>query len=359
MIQRFFDHDARRPMRRFVTAMFLSLILIVGCAHTEYYGKKVTGKELPFAPLSTENDVKELFVDNDEYRIGTGDELKIDVFNLPELSSKSMSISQFFGQVVDEKGEILFPIIKSIMVGGLTKKEAAQAIEERLKEFVKDPDVTVEIVKFQSKFYYITGASNNNGKYSITPTTTIMEALARISPVSNGLTVTMANTIYLKRAEKVIPLSVTEVSKTQTDYSQVRLHNGDTFFVPPASAERVYIVGEIARPGAYQITKPDYTVLDLIAEAGGVNPATADTTALYLVRQYGGKFQYAALDYHKILGGDTGNDLRLQPGDRLVVSPTGLTTYNRIIEQLLPTFQMINSVTGTINNAVDIRNGLK
>ena len=345
-------------MRIFVIVTLFLAVGMAGCSQTKYYGKKVTGSELPFAPLSSEHDVKELLVRGEEYRIGTGDELKIDVYNIPELSSKAMSISQFFGQIVDEKGEILYPIIKSIKVGGLTKKEAAQAIEERLKEFVKNPDVTLEIVKFQSKFYYITGASSNNGKYNITPTTTIMEALARVSPITSGTTVSMTNTIYLKRGEKVIPLSIADLSRAQEDYSRVRLHNGDTFFVPPTSAERVYVVGEVPRPGAYQITKPDYTVLDLIAEARGVNPTTADTTALHLVRQYGGKFQYAVLDYDKIIGGDSGNDLRLQPGDRLVVSPTALTSYNRIIEQLLPTFQMLNSITGTIKNAVDINKGL-
>ena len=303
--------------------------------------------------------MSDLFNDNEEYRIGTGDELKIDVYNIPELSSKAMSISQFFGQVVDENGEILYPIIKSIKVGGLTKKEAAHAIEEKLKEFVKSPDVTVEIVKYQSQFYYITGASTNNGKYGITPTTTVMEALARITPVSVGGNMTIVNTIYMKRGEKIVPLALAEVSKGRADYSQARLRNGDTFFVPPASAERVYIVGEVLRPGAYQITKPDYTVLDLIAEAGGIDPVTADTAALYLVRQYAGKFQFAALDYHKILGGVAGNDLRLQPGDRLVVAPTALASYNRIIEQLLPTFQMINSATGTVKNVVDINTGLK
>ncbi len=341
-----------------ITCLIIA-VFIEGCAHTEYYGKEVAGGDLPFAPLSADNDVNELLIGSDEYRIGTGDELKVDVYNIPELSSKSMSISQFFGQVVDEKGEILFPIIKSVKVSGFTKKEAAQAIEERLKEFVKNPDVAVEIIKFQSKFYYITGSSNNNGKYAITPTTTILEALSRITPFASSGAAPMVNTIYLKRNDKVVPLSIASMSHAQQDYSRIRLHNGDTFFVPSSSAERVYIVGEIVRPGAYQITKPDYTVLDLIAEAGGVNPVAADTTALYLVRQYGGKFQYATLDYHKIIGGDSGSDLRLQPGDRLVVSPTALTSYNRIIEQLLPTFQMINSITGTTNNAVDIHNGLK
>ncbi|HOW51885.1 MAG TPA: polysaccharide biosynthesis/export family protein [bacterium] len=342
-------------MRYLVTVAVLFLIFIAGCAHTKYYGKEVAGKDLPFAPLASEDNVKDLLIPDDEYRIGTGDELKVDVYNIPELSSKSMSISQFFGQVVDEKGEILFPIIKSIKLGGLTKKEAAQTLEERLKEFVKNPDVSIEIVKFQSKFYYITGSSNNNGKYNITPTTTIMEALSRITPLASSNSVTMANTIYLKRDEKVIPLSITEISKAQTDYSKVRLHNGDTFFVPPAAAERVYIVGEVARPGAYQITKPDYTILDLIAEAGGVDPITADTAELYIVRQYGGKFQYAVIDYDKVIGGDSANDLRLQPGDRIVVSPTALTSYNRIIEQLLPTFQMVNSITGTISNVNSLK----
>ncbi len=343
----------------FPAALFVLACVAGGCSHTQHYGKEVAPQDLSFTPLDAENDVKELFGDNEEYRIGTGDELKIDVYNIPELSSKAMSISQFYGQVVDENGEILYPIIKSIKVGGLTKKEAAHAIEEKLKDFVKNPDVTVEIVKFQSQFYYITGASTNNGKYSITPTTTIMEALSRITPVSTGGSMTIVNTIYLKRKDKIIPLSLAEASKGKLDYTQVRLRDGDTFFVPPASAERVYIVGEVLRPGAYQITKPDYSVLDLIAEAGGIDPVTADTAALYLVRQYGGRFQFAALDYHKIIGGEAHNDLRLQPGDRLVVAPTGLTSYNRIIEQLLPTFQMVGSITGTIKSGVDINNGLK
>lgn len=346
-------------MERIINIIFPTFLLIIGCSHTEHYGKETAARDLPFTPLAADNDVNDLFSEGDEYRIGTGDELKIDVYNIPELSSKAMSISQFFGQVVDENGEILYPIIKSIKVGGLTKKEAAQAIEERLKEFVKDPDVTVEIVRFQSKFYYITGASNSNGKYSITPTTTIMEALARVSAISNGASVTMSNTVYLKRADKVIPLSVTEVSKAPADYSKIRLLNGDTFFVPPASAERVYIVGEIARPGAYQITKPDFTVIDLIAEAGGINPVTAETSEIYLVRQYGGKFLYAQMNYYKILGGDIESDMRLQPGDRLIVSPTGLASYNRIIQQLLPTFQLLESATGAVQNTISIENTLR
>ncbi len=335
------------------------LFVVTGCSHTEHYGKEVAPRDLSFTPLDAENYVQELFGDNEEYRIGTGDELKIDVYNIPELSSKAMSISQFYGQVVDENGEILYPIIKSIKVGGLTKKEAAHAIEEKLKDFVKNPDVTVEIVKYQSQFYYITGASTNNGKYNITPTTTIMEALSRITPLSTGGTMTIVNTVYLKRKDKIIPLSLAEASKGKHDYAQVRLRDGDTFFVPPASAERVYIVGEVPRPGAYQITKPDYTVMDLVAEAGGIDPVTADTAALYLVRQYGGKFQFAALDYHKILGDVSGHNVRLQPGDRLVVAPTALTSYNRIIEQLLPTFQLLQAATGTIDNTLNIRDRLK
>ncbi len=348
---------------RFFALLLLGLFTLVfvvgGCSHTQYYGKKVAPLELSFAPLDAENDVRELFGENEEYRIGTGDELKIDVYNIPELSSKAMSISQFYGQVVDENGEILYPIIKSVKVGGLTKKEAARFIEEKLQEFVRNPDVTLEIVKFQSQFYYITGASTNNGKYSITPTTTVMEALSRITPISTGGTMTIVNTIYLKRKDKIIPLSLAEASKGKLDYAQVHLRDGDTFFVPPASAERVYIVGEVPRPGAYQITKPDYTVLDLIAEAGGIDRVTADTAALYLVRQYSGKFQFATLDYHKIIGGDSGHNLRLQPGDRLVVAPTALASYNRIIEQLLPTFQLLEAATGTFNNTIDAVEKLK
>lgn len=326
------------------------IFFISGCAAQSFGEKKEIIPPVAFSALNLEDNLKALDEQLPEYRIGTGDELKIDVYKQPDLSSKSMSISQFAGQVVDELGEISFPLLKKVKASGLTRTEISRLIEEKLRSFVKEPDVTVEIVKYNSKFFYITGGSTSNGKYPISPTTNLLEAVSRISVAASGSSNDLiVNTIYMKRDETVIPITVSDISRSKRNYSKIYLKDGDIFFIPSSSAERAYVVGEVIRPGAYRITKPDFSVLDLIAEAGGINPISASESSIYLVRQYGGKYVYAQLDYGKVLGGDPNHNVILAPGDRLIVSPTALTSYNRIIEQILPTFQLMQAVMGTIN----------
>ncbi len=63
-------------------------------------------------------------------------------------ASGSNSNSQMVAYTVDEQGTIDFPILGKISVGGKTRKQVAQYIQDRLiaRELVSDPIVTVEYV---------------------------------------------------------------------------------------------------------------------------------------------------------------------------------------------------------------------
>jgi polysaccharide biosynthesis/export protein len=73
------------------------------------------------------------------YVIGPGDSMGIYVFRNPELSTNI---------IVRPDGRISLPLIPDIVAAGKTPTELAKGLEGRLKEFVKEPNVSVIVNGF-------------------------------------------------------------------------------------------------------------------------------------------------------------------------------------------------------------------
>ena len=79
-------------------------------------------------------------------------------------------------------------------------------------------------------------------------------------------------------------------------------------------SQRVAVMGQVARPGAYPLTRPS-TVIDLLAEAGGpVAGAAADEATL--VREDGRK---VSIDLIKLFEGDPTQNVPVRGGDTIFV----------------------------------------
>jgi polysaccharide biosynthesis/export protein len=88
--------------------------------------------------------------------------------------------------------------------------------------------------------------------------------------------------------------------------------------VDEINSYRVFVLGEVERPGAVQSRQP-ITVLQALALAGGLKPF-AKGHRIMLVRQVGGKTYRAQLSYRDIVLGRNGAvNVTLEPGDTLVV----------------------------------------
>jgi polysaccharide biosynthesis/export protein len=74
-----------------------------------------------------------------EYRIGSGDQLNVFVWNHPELS---LSVP------VRPDGVIATPLVEGIVAAGKTPTQLAADIEEHLKEYVRGPKVNVIVTSF-------------------------------------------------------------------------------------------------------------------------------------------------------------------------------------------------------------------
>lgn len=88
-----------------------------------------------------------------------------------------------------------------------------------------------------------------------------------------------------------------------------------TVIVKAIKSQKVYMVGNVAKQGAYALT--GQTTLELIAEAGGLGPF-AKQGSIYVLRKENGKQTRLPFNYKQALSGK-GNNPELKSGDVIVV----------------------------------------
>ena len=82
-------------------------------------------------------------------------------------------------------------------------------------------------------------------------------------------------------------------------------------------SRKVYLVGQVIRPGSYPLIGRK-TVVELIAEAGGMGPF-AKASSVYILRNRQGHSQKIPVNYPKAIKGRDEDNVLLFPGDMVVV----------------------------------------
>lgn len=105
---------------------------------------------------------------NAPYTLDAGDQLRVTVFNQDDLTNTYM---------VDKAGYIAFPLVGSVKARGMTTKQMEQQIAAQLKrDFLRDPDVSVEVATYRP--FFIMGEVASGGQYTYVPGTTVQNAVA-------------------------------------------------------------------------------------------------------------------------------------------------------------------------------------
>ena len=103
------------------------------------------------------------------YLVGPFDKLKIDVFGVEELERDIQT---------DAGGRFSFPLIGTVEASGLTPEELKVELERRLVAFVRDPQVTVNLVANNSQVVTVEGEVKQPGIYPILGNMTLIKAVA-------------------------------------------------------------------------------------------------------------------------------------------------------------------------------------
>lgn len=127
------------------------------------YPTKVSDFERP--------DIDTLTPSAGQQRIGPLDKLRINVFQVAELSGEFQ---------VDAQGKIQFPLIGEVVAQGLLPEELQQQIARRLSErYLRSPNVQVAVTQQQQQTIHVDGSVRAPGQLPIRGTTTLMRAVAQ------------------------------------------------------------------------------------------------------------------------------------------------------------------------------------
>jgi polysaccharide biosynthesis/export protein len=130
------------------------------------------GKQQPVAVEgpSARNDTTLLpkAVDVKTYEIGPNDVLRIEVFQAPDYTRQVL---------VRTDGRITMPPIGELQVEGLTPERLQKQLEQALKEFINDPDVSVSVLQVNSKSFRVVGSVMRPGNYALTTPIRVYEAM--------------------------------------------------------------------------------------------------------------------------------------------------------------------------------------
>ncbi len=102
-----------------------------------------------------------------EYRLGPGDQVRITVFNEPDLTGP---------YTIGQQGTIAYPLVGSIRAGGLTVPEFTSALQTALATFVRTPSVAVEVTNYRP--FFILGEVQRPGTYPYSASLTVPNAVA-------------------------------------------------------------------------------------------------------------------------------------------------------------------------------------
>lgn len=106
--------------------------------------------------------------DNFQYKLASGDQLRVTVFGEESLSGEFS---------VDGQGAVSLPLVGEIDAQGLTVRQFQRALETKLKDgYLLEPRVSAEVMNYRP--FYIYGEVNNAGNYPYVEGLTVQNAIA-------------------------------------------------------------------------------------------------------------------------------------------------------------------------------------
>ncbi len=262
------------------------------------------------------------------YVLGPDDQVTIHVVESDEINGKAYR--------VDEKGNLDLPFIGSLRVAGLTVHQVEAQVTDKLRVYIRDPQVSVFLSEMRSQPVSVIGAVNTPGVHQLQGHKTLIEMLS----LAGGLRQDAGYRIKITRHIEwgTIPLkdaaidptgqfSVAEVSlKGLMDASSpeqnVAILPNDVITVPVA--EMIYVIGDVKKSGGFVLGERNHiTVLQALAMAEGLGQAPKVSEARILRIAPGSDTrEEVVVDLKKILAGRA-TDMAMRSNDILFVPTDG------------------------------------
>jgi polysaccharide export outer membrane protein len=191
-----------------------------------------------------------------EYVLGPEDKLRISVFRRDEMTTEV---------TVSTSGRISYYLAGDMDASGLTAFELRDRLQAKLVQYIKAPEVYVEILEHRSHKVFVLGQVNNPGVYRMKNDYTLLEAISESGGITRDAYLDGA---YVVRDGKVLIVNFYELLEKGNMGENIPLVKGDVIYIPDNRDHKVFVLGEVRNQAAIPI-RAQLTLIEAIAEAGG------------------------------------------------------------------------------------------
>ena len=244
------------------------------------------------------------------YRLGAGDRLLISVFGHDDMRQDLEVLAD---------GTVVLPMAGVVTVSGKTVSEVRQELEAKLKDYLVDPQVSVDIKEYRSQPVNVVGEVKSPGQYYLKGPTTLMDIVA----LAGWMTANAGAEIILTRHEAVpgkgvqvrrIVVRREDLVGSGQAQNNPLLQGGDVVTVGPR--QYFYIRGEVTKPGQYPLEE-DPTLMKAISIAQGLTPF-ARKKGIEIIRMVNGAQTKIEVDL-KAIEERKAEDIPLLADDQILV----------------------------------------
>ena len=234
----------------------------------ETYVQSVTSADLRIFGKSLFADVPTTFAPfdgaqvNQDYLIGTGDELQVRGWGMVDIDVNA---------TVDRSGSIYIPRVGSVKVSGVKYRDLQGYLKKAVGKFFNNFELTASISQTRAVQIYVVGQAVRPGTYTLSAMSTLLNALFTSGgPNASG---TMRN-IQLKRGGQTVTTFDLYDVLTKGDKSKdLSLEDGDVIYIPEVGP-LVALTGNVKQSAIFELKGGQSNLAELIGWAGGVDSAS-------------------------------------------------------------------------------------
>jgi polysaccharide export outer membrane protein len=291
-----------------------------------------------------------------QYLVGPRDILNITVWGHPELTipAGQFRSAETAGNVVGEDGTFFYPFAGVVQAAGRTVEDIREELTKKLSKYIEKVQLDVRVAAYRSQRVYVVGEIETPGVYLVKDIPlTVLEAINNAGGATSEADL---RNITLTRKDKAYSINLLNLYEGGVLSQNVLLQHGDVLNVPDNAFNKVFVLGENTM-GRFRgqvrsivMNKARMTLTEAISESGGVIQDTSDAARIFVFRTGTGKSEIFHLNAKSPDALILAERFPMQPRDIVFVDTAEGIRWNRIIRQLQPTMNLLNSISDLSNN---------
>lgn len=264
---------------------------------------------------------------DEEYRLGTGDEITVDFAGRPEMQAKL---------VVGPDGRITLPLAGEITLAGLTRSDAAKAIVTALNPYYANLAAQVTVTRYTANRVLVLGAVDHPGLLEFDGVPTLLEAVSRsgLPTVGPDKKPQIPDRCAIYRGnDQVLWVQLKQLIDSGNPLADLRLRRDDVVYIPDPSELFVSVLGAVDHPGAIPLTA-NSTLASVIAAAGGIDDKAGKRPRIQIIDPAAGTTRTVTFD--DLLNPAKALEVTLKPGQIIYVPASGFYRATYYLERLNP-----------------------